>query len=99
MRLQNSTKIEINTTSIKKPIGITLFQNNKYSNFVYHILMQCQSLYFCFYLLHFCIFSTYAQQESEKKYKYDTAYIKDLSDRLSIRIYGVINSVLRYKGQ
>jgi hypothetical protein len=31
----------------------------------------------------------YAQEKSEKKPKYDTAYIKDLSDRLSIRLYGV----------
>jgi hypothetical protein len=30
-----------------------------------------------------------AQDKTEKQTKYDTAYIKDLSDRLSIRVYGV----------
>jgi hypothetical protein len=46
---------------------------------------------FIFLLLFVTVFavSSFAQQDREKKYKFDTTYIKDLSDRLSIRIYGV----------
>ena len=43
----------------------------------------------------FLLFSTYclstllAQEDSHDTPKYDTNYIKDLSDRLSIRVYGI----------
>ena len=47
-------------------------------------------LKFLFCILVFASFTgVYAQNSPVKKPKYDTAYIKELSDKLSIRLYGV----------
>lgn len=45
-------------------------------------------LYFLI-IFQFVIFGVLGQDRNNKKPKYDTVYIRDLSDRLSVRLYGV----------